>query len=151
MAKSNIRFAETDVSVMKRMNSIEEHLLKLGETSGLLRSQKVYSGSSVTAIHFTLSNPRLGVMDYLLRPQIEEVNKILLGQYKRSPDKAKVRAQAERTAWALVEQWLSIQVDLIRLGIVSAEAAFMHSLYDAKRDVTMGQLFEQQGAKMLGM
>ncbi len=60
-----------------------------------------------------------------------------------------IRAQAERTAWKNLLEWVEIQLLLIRLEQVEFMEVFLPYIYDGRRKATFYELTRDSGFKML--
>lgn len=58
----------------------------------------------------------------------------------RSETMVKIPAQAERTAWKIVLDWIEIQMAMIDLAQIEIMEVFLPYVYDAQKDMTF---FEQ--------
>lgn len=90
-------------------------------------------------IIFSIPGPRNNApVPIRLPANIEKCRSLLAEQVKR-PRKgtmAKIREQAERTAWKLLSDWVDVQISMIRLGQAEPLEVFLPYLFDGHRQET---------------
>lgn len=92
-------------------------------TAGIRNIMKDYAGAEVVALYFTLPSPILAGASIPVRLPVDvgAMAKVLKTGYsdKRKWTKeqeARLMAQARRTAWKLMQDWVEVQLSLIELG-----------------------------------
>lgn len=92
---------------------------------------------------------------FKLPSKVEQCYKIMMKEVSvRSAHKKEVitnkRAQAQRTAWKLLFDWVSIQVSMIQIEQVELMEVFLPYAYDVRNDQTFFQKMKVTGFKQLG-
>lgn len=92
---------------------------------------------------------------FKLPSKVEQCYKIMMKEVSaRSATKKEVlnnkKAQAQRTAWKLLYDWVSIQVSMIQIEQVELMEVFLPYAYDMKNDQTFFQKMKDSGFKQLG-
>lgn len=111
---------------------------------------KDYEGGELKALSFTLCLPGSAKMVPIRLPASAiAVEKILLAKVKRARKETlqRIRQQAGRTAWALMRDWIEVQVSLIELQGVEALQVFLPYIWDGRR--TYYAALKENGFKML--
>lgn len=137
------------VSAEKSIASIEQLLLATGATSIL----KEYDGTRVKALHFRLK-VEWGEMFVILPANVARVYDAFVAERKMatSIQRQKMREQAERTAWRLMEDWVRVQLSLIRMRQAEAAQVFMPYAVVGHQDgkpLNMFQVFRAEQMKAL--
>jgi len=123
------------VDAATTISRIEARLVAAG-ASGI---SKTYSPhQQVEALVFTID---LGDRHYSLRvpAKIEPCYEAMWAQYcrehrrPREEAKARIRAQAARTAWRLVEDWVNVQVSLILMRQAEWMEVFLPYVWDGRQ------------------
>ena len=134
----------SQVSVINSINRIEHRLLQAGVT----HISKSYSGNGSdkpVAMIFQITINDIP-HTFKLPAKVEKVYKNFLAERRKPPTesvKQSIKAQAERTAWKILSDWIDIQVSLIELDQAEASEVFFPYLYDPQRDVTVYQLAKE--------
>ena len=127
---------------------IEKKLASKGATQIL----KEYGPDArVSCIKFSL---RVDGQDVLfnLPAQIENCERVLranLSQRAKADTIKKVPAQAERTAWKILADWVDAQMARIELAQVEVMEVFLPYVFDAQHNRTFFQLLKEKNFKML--
>lgn len=118
----NIKNYTSTVEAAVTIERIERLLVAIGARSIL----KDYDQGKVGAIRFNLK-VEWGEMFIVLPANVQRVAELFLKQKQGATEKQKVqlRAQAERTAWKLMEDWVRVQYSLIQLRQAEAAQVFM--------------------------
>lgn len=134
----------SDVPVARTISNIEQILAECGAT----HIAKEYSGTSVIALQFVLIAD--GVRHVIKLPSNPEaVYDALRAEVKR-PRRGtmdKVRAQSERTAWKLMEDWVRVQLSLILMKQADILQVFLPYVWNGK--VTYYEALKGSGFKNL--
>ena len=80
------------------------------------RISKEYSeAGQLEALYFQLKTGPVEWTPFKLAPNMEACYEILFSRYKRPTAKSKeiTRAQAERTAWKIISDWVEIQATMV--------------------------------------
>ncbi len=102
------------VPVERTISRIESILAKAG-AHGIMKS---YKDGEVATIAFTLMVNGRGLVPIRLPANIEAVARVLKADVKKpqAGTLERIEAQAARTAWRIIEEWVSIQMSLIEMG-----------------------------------
>lgn len=90
-----------------------------------------------------------GTVGVRLPGDIAAVEKILLAAYRKvtTEVEARVRGQAERTVWKIMDDWVRVQVSLIQLKQVEFEQVFL--AYLSSGSTTFYQIVKESKFKGL--
>ena len=91
-------------------------------------------------------------MPFMLEAQVAECEKVLEGmltQRARPETRKKIPAQAERTAWKILADWVEAQMARIELSQVDFMQMFMHCLFDESKNQTLYQILKSKGFQKL--
>jgi hypothetical protein len=138
----------SSVSADKSILDIERILIGMGAKN----IAKEYDGfGKVDIISFSIPRGET-VVPFKLPAKREPIKKLFLKQY-RKPSKAQEElcaAQADRTAWKNVKEWVELQATMIKLEQVEFMEVFMPYIYSMERGKTVFELAkENQFQKLL--
>lgn len=88
---------------------------------------------------------------FKLPARVYRVEKVLMGEVRRPNinTEKRVKAQAERTAWKLLSDWIDIQLSLIELGQTEILEVFLPYVYDAAKGQTFFERMKEGGYRLL--
>ncbi len=119
----------SSVPVDKTIARIERLLIDFGATG----IHKDTAGGAVKALAFALLPEQTGGKEFAIRVPVnaEAVEKILREEVRRprSGTLDKLHEQALRTAWKLMQDWIEVQLSLVRMGQAEALQVFLPYLY----------------------
>ncbi len=105
----------------------------------------------VTAIMFII--PVNGQdMAFKLPARVSECERVLEGMLSRraQPEtRKKIPAQAQRTSWKIVADWVEAQMAMIELAQVEIMEVFLPYLYDNRTEQTLFETVKERGYKGL--
>lgn len=134
----NIKNYTSSVSADKSILDIERILIQMGARN----IAKEYDGfGKVNAISFSIPRGET-VVPFKLPAKRDPIKKLFLKQYRR-PSKAQEEqcaAQADRTAWKNVKEWVELQATMIKLEQVEFMEVFMPYIYSMERGKTAFEL-----------
>lgn len=119
-----IAFENTDVAAEKTASQIEDMLGKHGAKSTM---KEFDDRGRPCALAFQMQTPE-GLLPFKLPINIDPVYQLLIAKKSYDVDealKARVYAQAERTAWRIVRAWVHAQLTLIQTRMVTVVEVFM--------------------------
>ena len=128
----NIKNYTSTVPVERTVARIEQILAKAG-ASGI---SKDFADGQLTALHFTVA---FGDQTVAIRLPIDAQAVFLLlllasaGQRRRPETEIRLRAQAQRTAWKLMQDWVEVQLSLINMHQADFVQVFMPYVWDGKQ------------------
>lgn len=134
------------VPAITSMGRIEQCLVKAGATD----ISKKYGDGVCKAITFRM--PVNGQpLFFQLPAKVDKCFDVLWKEVKRpQPDtKAKTHAQAERTAWKIISDWVDIQLSMILLEQADALEIFLPFAYNPATDTTFYNQLKEGGFKAL--
>ena len=136
----------SQVTASRSVQHIEDRLV----SHGAMNILKLYEDKSLIGIAFILCVNGKQI-PFRLPARIVNVEKMLRDQVKRprSGTIANIKAQAERTAWKLLADWVDIQVSLVELQQVQFMEVFLPYVYDHAKQQTFFEKLEQTGFKQL--
>ena len=137
----------SDVPVGRTIARIEECLMKAGAT-GILKD---FSSGRVSALCFKLPLPQATGKEIAIRlPTNEEAIYTVLSSFVRRPragTEERLRDQASRTAWKLMQDWIEVQLSLIQMKQADALQVFLPYVWNGKQ--TFYQSLSESKFKML--
>ena len=143
----NIKNYTSSVPAEKSMLQIERILIDMGARN----IAKEYDGfGKVLSIAFSIQHGE-GVMPFRLPAKTDPIKKLLLKSYRR-PTKMQeesAAAQAERTAWKNVKEWVELQATMIKLEQVEFMEVFLPYVYSLNEGKTFYEKIKGSGFKQL--
>ena len=136
----------SSVPVDRTFARIVQALVSAGATNIVTE----YRAQRLAAICFSTTNPHTGERVVIRLPaNVDKVAEALRARMKRPRKEslAKVEAQAERTAWKLVQDWTEIQMTLISMQQAEFMQVFMPYVWDGKQ--TLFDYMKRGGFKLL--
>lgn len=144
----NIKNYTSTVPAMNSAAAIEQLLVEAGATS----VSKWYEDKQLAGFLFQL--PVQGqALVFRLPACAEAVTQLMLQARPRAnaQQRQSIRAQAWRTAWRTLHEWVQIQVSMIQLRQVEPLQVFLPYTYNEATGRTFYQQVQQQGPKLLGV
>lgn len=137
-------------STVPMINSIAriEHRLIQG---GVTIISKDYEDGKPKGMIFQINNNGIP-MTFKLPAKADRVFEWLKMQRKKPPTKTQlegIKAQADRTAWKILSDWIDIQISLIELDQAEAMEIFLPYIYDGKTDQTLYEKMKETNFKQL--
>lgn len=134
------------VSASRSVQRIENKLVACGARKIL----KLYENNKLSGIAFIMDiNGQQ--MPFRMPARVGRVEEQLKAKIRRprSDTYKNIAAQAERTAWKLLSDWIEVQVSLIELQQVKFLEIFLPYVYNAEKDQTYFEELESNGFKQL--
>ena len=131
----NLKNYTSGVPAGTTISYIEAYLMDAGAT-GIMKDIK---NGQVIALMFEMDmGPKTGRHVVKLPANVEEVHKYLWKDYvtsSRRPRKSEVDFldQAGRTAWKIVQDWVQVQVSMIKLKQMEPMQVFLPYIWDGQR------------------
>jgi len=146
----NLRNYTSSVPVAASLQAIETLLAR----AGAQQIAKSYKDGEITGIVFSLpfgEGPQRQVMLFKLPAKPEVVTKLMLAEVKkpRRGTAQRVAEQAERTAWALLRDWVHVQLSIIQMEQAEAIQVFLPYAYDPTNEQTFFERLKGNGFKQL--
>lgn len=137
-------------STVPMVNSIAriEHRLVQG---GVTIISKDYEDSKPKGMIFQISNNGMP-MTFKLPAKADKVFEWMRKRRSKPPTKAQIvglKAQADRTAWKILSDWIDIQISLIELDQAEAIEIFLPYAYDGNTDQTFFEKLKESNFKLL--
>jgi hypothetical protein len=143
----NIKNYTSSVSADKSILDIERILIGMGARN----IAKEYDGfGKVDAISFSIPRGE-GVVPFKLPAKRDAIKKLFLKQYRR-PSKnqeEQCAAQADRTAWKNMKEWVELQATMIKLEQVEFMEVFMPYIYSLQQGKTVYELAKENSFQKL--
>lgn len=143
----NIRNYTSSVPTNRSILQIEEILLSMGAT----HIAKEYDGfGNVSSIMFSIRQGD-GAVPFKLPAKCDALKKYFLQQYRR-PSKVQedaAFAQAQRTAWKNVKEWVELQATMIKLQQIEFMEAFVSYAWSIEKGQTFYEQVKGSGFKQL--
>lgn len=134
----NVKNYTSTISVSKSVSQIEELLAK----AGARHVAKTYdSDGNLEGIMFQIFQDGSPLAIIKLPCKWQAINKIMKGDV-RKPIKGtyqRIEAQAQRTAWKIMYDWIYVQLSLIKMEQAELAEIFLPYIYDPKTDETLYQ------------
>ncbi len=124
---------------------------KLLVNQGAHSIQKQYEDAEVIAISFLINVDGMTV-PFQLPARVDAIEKLLLKSAKRLPQgtRDRIAAQARRTAWKTVQEWVEIQLSFIEMEQAEFVEVFLPYVYDMVANETFYHKIRDNGFKLLG-
>ena len=134
------------VPASRSVNRIEDRLVKGGAQDIL----KIYEDKKLKGIAFTI-DVEGKKMPFKLPARVEKVEKKLKSAVKRPQQGTykNIEAQAERTAWKILSDWVDIQMSLIELDQAEFLEIFLPYSFNYSTNQTLFEKFKKDGFKQL--
>ena len=135
------------VAMEKTVAKIEVFLIQNGARDIL---KNYDDDGKLTGIVFQVRDPKTQKMiPFRLPSNVDGVYKWLLDQRVRITDTTRktLRAQAERTAWKTIQDWVEVQMSMIEMEQASLVEIFLPYVWDGEK--TYFQRLEDNGFKAL--
>ncbi len=120
----------SSVPIDRTISKIEALLAKAG-AAGI---SKDYQAGRLKALSFQIVTAEAKRISIRLPADGDAVYRVLYGEYSRprKSTEAKVREQADRTAWKLMQDWVEIQLSLISMQQADFMQVFLPYVWDGK-------------------
>ena len=135
------------VPATKSIAHIEAKLISKGANKIL----KEYEGQRVVSIAFILKIDGVE-MPFKLPARVKNCETILranVSSQARQQTLKKIPAQAERTAWKIVLDWVDVQMSMIELAQVDFMEVFLPYLYNSVTQKTYFEMLKTDGLQKL--
>lgn len=136
----------SEVPANRSVLHIEERLVQ-NKAKNIM---KIYEGQHLAGIAFIVD---VNGQDFpfKLPARLDRVEAVLMGMYSRprKGTEAKVKDQAERTAWKILADWVDIQMSLVELDQAELVEVFMPYLYNHQKETTFFDQWKKNGMQML--
>jgi len=145
--KSKIKNYTSSVPADRSILQIEQILIGMGA----LNIAKEYDGfGKVDSISFSIQKDQ-GVIPFKLPARREPIKKLFLKEYRR-PSQFQIdsaAAQADRTAWKNVKEWVELQATMIKLEQVEFMEVFLPYVLNMGNGKTFFETVKDGGFKAL--
>lgn len=146
----NLKNYTSSVPVERSIMMIEKLLMDAGATN---ISKSINEQKEVDGIIFLININTKPIL-FKLPSKVEQCYKIMMKEVSaRSIHKKEVKdnkkAQANRTAWKLLYDWVSIQVSMIQIEQVELIEVFLPYAYDLQNNQTFFEKIKENGFKQL--
>lgn len=133
------------VPIERTIASIEKELVKIGVT----HIEKSYSDGVPVGIIFTVDLQKKKV-SFKIPSNIDAAYDVIIKipAYKRK-SKTWLKAQAGRTAWKIILNWVEVWVSMVQLKQAEAMQMLLAFAYDKKTNQTFYEKVSGDGYKML--
>ena|SRR5277367_5332630 len=147
----NLKNYTSNVPAMTTIAYIESYLTGSGLVTGI--TKEIKSGRTVSLVFNTEQDGKMFTVR--LPAQVEKVHEFLWHEYmsnSKRPRKTKedFLEQAERCAWKIQQDWVQIQMSLIKLKQASILQVFMAYVWDGEQtfyEKLKGSVFRQIAQK----
>jgi hypothetical protein len=142
----NLKNYTSETPAINSMGRIEKCLVQAGATD----ISKRYNDGICTAITFRMMI-KLQPVFFKLPARVEACFDVLWKEIKlpRPDSRQRVKAQAERTAWKIISDWVEVQLSMIMLEQADALEVFLPYAYDPQNDTTFYHRLKENNFKAL--
>ena len=121
-------------------------------SGGAIGIAKDYGPSGeLLAISFSVPSSGQRLVSVRLPGNVQEVENVFLSRLKRRPTKSsaeRIRAQAARTGWKLVQDWVEVQMALIKMKQAEFLQVFLPYVWDGRQ--TFYESLKENNFRLLG-
>lgn len=146
----NIKNYTSEVPASHSIAAAEDVLISVGARNIM---KEYNSLGKIDSLVFSIPKPgNAGVIAFKLPSNQTGIEKLLLKKYRYSPNKTQIdnaKAQAERTAWKNIKEWVELQATMIRLEQAETIQVFLPYAYDYESNETLFQKIKGNGFKAL--
>lgn len=153
MTKLPIKNYTSTVPASRSVQHIKEQLVKAGAVKMIEDYDK--ATGSLTGLYFVLELKDGRQVPFKIPAQVDAVRAHLTTPFSAGRRRVsiatgkKIKAQAERTAWKILSDWVDIQLTLIELQQVDPLEVFLAYVYDQHKNQTFFEKLESNGFKEL--
>ena len=141
----SIKNHTSTVPAVRSVQHIKEQLVK----AGAIKIIEDYDRSgSLTGLYFVLQLKDGTQVPFRIPAQIEAIRRRFRTGHKLTSEE-KIKAQAERTAWKILSDWVDIQLTLIELEQVDPLEVFLAYVYDQHKNQTFFEKIKNNDFKEL--
>lgn len=143
---TNLKNYTSETPATTSMGKIERCLVEAGATD----ISKKYKEGICESIVFRMMVNNIPVF-FQLPARVEACFNVLWAEVKRplADTKGRIRAQAERTAWKIVCDWVEVQLSMIRLEQAEPMQVFLPYVYDPAHEQTFYERLKERQFKGL--
>ena len=118
-------------------------------TGGAVGIMKDYKNGELEAISFSVPSPEKRLVAIKLPANVDAVYEVLMSAMKRPQAKTekRLRAQAARTAWKLIQDWVEVQMAMIKMQQAELIQVFLPYVWNGKK--TFYGALKEGGFKLL--
>lgn len=144
---SKLKNYTSTVPASRSMAKIEQLLVEIGAKN----INKEFVGNKVSAFYFLVDVNNQSML-FKLPVKTDAIEKVFKSEVKRPQEGTyeKIEAQAERTAWKIVSDWVEIQCTMIKLEQAELAQVFLPYSYNQKEDKTLWEKVQENDMKLLG-
>jgi hypothetical protein len=153
MRKIPLKNYTSTVPASRSVLHIKEQLVKAGAVK-MIEDYDRATGS-LTGLYFVLQLKDNRQVPFKIPAQVDAVRAHLTECEKQGRRRVsitaaeRIKAQAERTAWKILSDWIDIQLTLIELQQVDPLEVFLAYVYDQHKNQTFFEKLESNGFKEL--
>lgn len=142
----NLKNYTSQVPMVRSIDRIEKLLMEMDSTHITKRFEK----GACVGIFFQIRVDGIFI-PFQLPANIEEVEAYLMKDNKRMTAgmRDRIAAQAHRTAWKTIAEWVEIQITMILMKQAKPLQVFLPYVYDPGNDNTFYDRVEASGLKLL--
>lgn len=139
----------SNVVAEKSVMHIERYLVEAGASH---IAKEYDTNKKLVGITFQMLLPNSQPCLFKLPARVDEVEKIMMSEKKKlhRDTAARVKDQANRTAWKLLVDWVQVQCSMILLNQAEAIEIFLPYLYNPQSNQTFFNKIKAGNFKMLG-
>lgn len=136
----------SSVPAERSISAIETLLVRAGATA----VSKFYEGGVISGFIFQI--PHNGIpLTFKLPSNPDAVKRVMMSEISK-PQKGteqRVTEQAQKTAWALLRDWVHVQLSMIQMEQAEALQVFLPYSYNGTTNTTLYEQVKDGGFKML--
>ncbi len=143
----NLKNYSSTVPAHTSISNIEKCLVQAGATD----ISKKYNDQVCVAIQFRMVINTKPIF-FKLPARVNACYNVLWSEIKRpnADTKARIMAQAERTAWKIISDWVQIQLSMIHLEQAEIMQVFLPYVFNPNSEQTFYDQLKETGFTMLG-
>ena len=142
----NIKNYTSKVPAVQSVAYIEKLLVEQGAKNVM----KLYSNKRLTGVAFVIDVAGQD-MPFKLPAKADKIYEALRVKVKRcnADTRRRLEAQAERTAWKILAEWIEIQLTMVSLDQADLVELFLGRIYNVAQDKTYFEIVSENNFKQL--
>lgn len=142
----NLKNYTSSVPAERNMQNIETMLTQFGAS----HISKTIENQEVNGFYFQIHVGGIP-MSFKLPVEVEAVEKLMLAERRRTTklSRESIKQQAKRTAWAILRDWVHVQLSMVRMQQAEVVQIFLPFICIPNSNVTFFEQLKDSGFKQL--